>query len=250
MREEVTGKFYGLGVGPGDPDLLTLKAVRVLQDCQVVFVPRARTGQGSRAREIAGLHIGQGSEVVELVFPMTKDSEKLEESWRVSVDRVAAVLMSGRNAAFLTLGDPMLYSTYIYLLKGLRKALPTLEIETVPGITSITAAAALADFPIGEGDEKVVIVPASGDIGDLEELLDRFDTVVLMKVARNLQRIIDLLEEKELLGSAVLVSRAGFPEQRVVKELLKLRGSDDEAGYLSTILIKTGRKYSERREDA
>ncbi len=250
MNDKGLGKFYGLGVGPGDPELMTLKAVRVLEECSTVFIPRSAVGEGSRAGEIAGRYMKPGAEVQELVFPMTRDPETLEKSWRASVKEVAAVVRRGKSTAFLTLGDPMLYSTYIYLLRGLRVELPELEVETVPGVTSVTAAAALADFPVGEGDEKVVIVPSSGDIGELGELLDRFDTVVLMKVAKNLQRIIDLLEEKGLMDEAVLVSRAGFPQQRVVKELRTLRGSDEKAGYLSTILIKTGKSSIKRKKSA
>lgn len=241
MNQTGLGKLYGLGVGPGDPELMTIKAVRVLSECQTVFIPRSATAEESKAGEIARQYIRPDGEVVELVFPMTKDPAALEQGWKASVEQVAAALRGGKNAAFLTLGDPMLYSTYVYLLRGLRKSLPGLEVETVPGVTSLTAAAALADFPIGEGDEKVVIAPASGDMGELGDLLDRFETVVLMKVAKDLQRIIDLLEEKGLLESAVLVSRAGFPQQRVVRELRALRGSDEKVGYLSTILIKPGK---------
>lgn len=240
MSGKGLGRFYGLGVGPGDPELMTVKAVRILEECQTVFVPRSATGEGSRAREIAERYIDPSVEVVELVFPMTRDPQILEKGWLNSARRVAATLREGKDTAFLTLGDPMLYSTYIYLLRGLRKALPQLEVETVPGVTSVTAAASLADFPIGEGDEKVVIVPSSGDIEGLEDLLDRFDTLVLMKVARNLQRIITLLEEKGILDKAILVSRAGFPNQRVVRELGDLKGCDEEVGYLSIVLIKAG----------
>jgi precorrin-2/cobalt-factor-2 C20-methyltransferase len=241
MSEAGLGKFYGMGVGPGDPELVTLKAVRVLKECSVVFVPRSATGEGSRAREIASRYISPRSRVAELVFPMTRDPVELENGWRASVQEVAIELRSGRNAAFLTLGDPMLYSTYIYLLRGLKKELPELEVDTVPGVTSVSAAAALTGFPIGEGDEKVVIVPSSGDIGELGELLDRFDTLVLMKVARNLQGIIALLEDRGLLDRAVMVSRAGFPQQSIVEELQTLKGCHEDVGYLSTILIKAGK---------
>jgi precorrin-2/cobalt-factor-2 C20-methyltransferase len=232
------GVFYGVGVGPGDPDLITLKGVKVLASCKRVFVPTARIKSESLARRIARNHLSADAQVVELVFPMSKDPRILAESWGRSLLPVADVLRGGEDACFLTLGDPMLYSTYIYLVRALKKEIPGVEVRTVPGIPAFCAAAARTCFPVGEGTGGVGIVPVSDNLEGLKQALESFDTLVLMKVARQLPAILDLLEERGLMNGAVFVSRAGQNGERVVTDLRTLRGEETEAGYLSIILVK------------
>jgi precorrin-2/cobalt-factor-2 C20-methyltransferase len=232
------GIFYGVGVGPGDPDLITVKGVKVLASCHRIFVPTARIKSESLARRIAARHLPVDAQVQELVFPMSKDSRILEESWEKSVVPVAEVLRKGEDACFLTLGDPMLYSTYIYLVRALKKEVPKLEVRTVPGIPAFCAAAARACFPVGEGTEKIGIIPVSDDLEGLGQALDSFKTLILMKVARQLPEVLNLLEERELLDKAVFVSRAGQEDERVITDLSTLREAGPKAGYLSIILVR------------
>lgn len=232
------GIFYGVGVGPGDPELITVKGSRILASCRWVFVPTARIKAESLARQIARNYLSDTARVEELVFPMSKDPLVLGESWKKSVVPVAKVLRSGENACFLTLGDPMLYSTYIYLIRALKNEIPNLDIQTVPGIPAFCAAAARTCFPIGEGTEKIGIIPVSDNIEGLHRALESFDTLVLMKVAHQLPAVLDLLEEKKLLDKAVFVSRAGQEGERIVTDLQTLRGKGPKAGYLSIILVK------------
>ena len=154
--------------------------------------------------------------------------------------RVAAVLAAGEDACFLTLGDPLLYSTYIYLLRALRKQLPDLKAVTVPGITAFGAAAALAEFPVGEGREPVTICPAADDLTAVRQALAQGGTVVLMKIGKRLPEILDLLDAEGLLDKSVFVSRATMEDERIETDLRRLKAEGPEAGYLSIILVHAG----------
>lgn len=231
------GILYGVGVGPGDPELVTVKGAGILGRCRHVFVPRAGMSVESLALSIAERYIGAGSRIHELLFPMTSDRGELSRHWGESAAAIAAVLESGQDACFLTLGDPLLYSTYIYLLRQLRAMIPDVEVVTVPGITAISAAAALAHFPVGESRETVTVVPASGEPGDVRRALKRGGTVVLMKIGKRLPDILNMIEDAGLIDAGVFVSHAGMSNQRVETDLRKLRGREREAGYLSIILV-------------
>jgi precorrin-2/cobalt-factor-2 C20-methyltransferase len=184
--------------------------------------------------------VGPEAAITELVFPMTADRLELAGRWREAARSVAAVLETGEDACFLTLGDPLLYSTYIYLLRALRQLLPDLRSVTVPGITAYGAAAALTDFPVGEGRRPVTIVPAADDLADVRRALAGGGTVVLMKIGKRLAEVIDLLASQGLAESAVFVSHATMPGQRIETDLRRLREEGPEAGYLSIILVHAG----------
>ncbi len=231
------GTFYGIGIGPGDPDLITVKAATVLGQCRTVFVPKSKITEESTALGIAGKHLHPEAVVRELIFPMTMDREKLRRSWMDNARQVAEVLRAGENAVFLTLGDALLYSTYIYLVRSLRETLPAAVIATVPGITAFSAAAALTHFPIGTGKQPVTIVPTSDDLAELRLILQRRGTKVLMKIGRRLEGILALLQETGIIDRCILVSRAGMAEQRIETDLAALIGKDGDVGYLSIILV-------------
>lgn len=234
--------FYGIGVGPGDPELLTVKAASVLSACPHVFVPKARTGVESVALEIARKYVRNDAQVQELVFPMTPDQALLEQRWRESAEVIAPVLEAGKDACFLTLGDPMVYSTYIYLLRALAERLPGLKTITVPGITSFCAAAAATRFALGEGKELITIVPTSDDLTVLRRALETQGTVVLMKIGKRLREILEILDESGLIEHSVFVSRIGLERQHIETNLRKLCVEDPEAGYLSVIIIHASRR--------
>jgi precorrin-2/cobalt-factor-2 C20-methyltransferase len=232
------GTLYGLGVGPGDPEWIPVKAVRILAACRYVFVPKSRAAGESVALDIARTYLRPDAVVHELTFPMSSDAGVLAESWRRAAEEVCRRLEQGDDAAFLTLGDPLLYSTYIYLLRGLRELRPEINVVTVPGITAFSAAAALANFPVGQGKQLVTIVPASDDLEQFERVLDRGGTVVLMKIGDRLARVLDILQARGLFERAVFVARAGMPQQRVETDLTRLRDLDPQAGYLSILIVQ------------
>jgi precorrin-2/cobalt-factor-2 C20-methyltransferase len=239
------GTLYGIGVGPGDPELLTVKAANILARCPHVFVPKARVKTESVALEIARRFVSQTATVRELVFPMTRDTVELAQHWAEATRQVAAVLEQGEDVCFLTLGDALLYSTYIYLLRELKRILPAAQVVTVPGVTSFAAAAALTNFPIGEGKEAVTIVPTADDLTAVRRALAVGGTVVLMKIGERLAEILELLEQDGLLEESVFVARAGLEGQRIETDLRQLKAAKAEAGYLSVVLVHAGARSKE-----
>lgn len=235
------GTLYGIGVGPGDPELITVKGARLLASAKHVFVPKARIKEDSLALDIAGRYIGSAA-VHELVFPMITDKAELERKWDEAAHAVAEVLVQGEDACFVTLGDPMLYSTYIYLIRALRKALPTAGIHTVPGVTAFSAVAALTNQPVGEAKEPVTIIPAADDLDSIRQAVNGGGTLVLMKVGKRLNGILDILEEAGVIDNGVFAAYAGQAGERIETNLRRLRDNNPETGYLSTIIVHTGKK--------
>ncbi|MDR3565053.1 MAG: precorrin-2 C(20)-methyltransferase [Negativicutes bacterium] len=232
----MTGKFYGIGVGPGAPDLLTLRAINVLKTVEVVCLPRSSADNDSVAMKVAGQYISAAAELVEIDTPMTRDKTVLENEWRRGACKIAEYLKQGKNVAFITIGDAMLFSTYTYLLKQVRLVLPDVEVESVPGVTSFAAAAACLNIALAEGTEKLAIIPAVDDPADLRPILEQFPNAVLMKVAGKYEEVVDILDEMDLKDKAVFISKVGYPEQFITFDLDSIRNSKRD--YLSLILVK------------
>ncbi|MFQ5894946.1 MAG: precorrin-2 C(20)-methyltransferase [Nitrospinota bacterium] len=229
-------KLYGVGVGPGDPELLTLKAARILREVPVIAYPACAPGASSYAYQIVERLLDPARQrPLGLVFPMTKDREELEVHWRASVEAVLAELRAGRDVAFITEGDPFFYSTFIHLWEIFRAHCPEVSVEVVPGVSSLTASSVAAELPLASQDERVAVLPATYEEKGLREALQRFDTVVLMKVSSSYDRVLDLLEETGLKDRAVFVKKVGAPDEEVVRDLESLRGK--KLSYLSTLLV-------------
>jgi precorrin-2/cobalt-factor-2 C20-methyltransferase len=218
--------------------LVTVKGAKILSECRHVFVPKSREDAESVAMNIAAKHVNPQAKIHQILFPMTTDRSELQARWAESARAVAEVLETGADACFLTLGDAFLYSTYIYMLQALRDRIPNLNVVTIPGITAFSAAAALAEFSIGKAKEPVTIVPTADDLDAVRNALSAGGTVILMKIGKRLDRILDILEEKGMLEQGVFVSHAGMENQRVETDLRKLRGEGPEKGYLSILLVR------------
>ncbi len=229
------GNFYGIGVGPGDSELLTVKAVRIIKEVDCIFAPRADSKVSSLALDIVA-DVCNGKRVVEQVYPMVKDKSKLEAAWLASANEIKSEIDTGNSVAYLTIGDPLTFSTYCYLLQQLSKIIPSQNIHTIPGITSYNAAASLANFSLIEQSEKLAIIPVSGEVNELRPILDSFDTVILMKVAKKLDEVIELLEEKGLADNSLFASYIGFNNEIITRDILSLKGSGK--GYLSVIIVR------------
>jgi precorrin-2/cobalt-factor-2 C20-methyltransferase len=241
------GTFYGVGVGPGDPELLTLKAQRVLKGAGCIAVPKSRADGDSLAMSIVEKGVGiEGKEVLELVLPMTRDGEALEGARREAAGEVTARLAKGSDVAYITLGDPLFYSTFSYLVPLVSENLPDARVEVVPGVTSISAAASSAGLIVARGDEKVVIVPSIRDIREIRGLIKGFHTVVLMKVSSAIDEIVDLLAQLGLTERAVFVSKAGWPDEEVVRDVRTLKGR--KVDYFSMMIVKGGHRFVKERE--
>lgn len=231
-----TGVFYGVGVGPGDPELLTLKAQRVLQSVTTVYYPACAPGAKSYASKIIQRYVRPDQSFTGLLFPMEKDMERLRPIWEESVATMAKDLLAGRDVAFITEGDPFFYSTFVYMDCIIRQQYPQVTIEVIPAVASPMAAAARTGVPLAMADERLAVLPATYDDGFLLRALEDFDTVVLLKVNSVMPRVITLLEKTGLLDHAVFVERCGSPDERVVTDLRQLDG--ERLNYLSLVIVK------------
>lgn len=205
------GKLIGLGVGPGDPELLTVKAVRALEEAQAIaFI--AAAGRTSRAREIAGPYVRPGTRELIAVMPMTQDSEATGRAYTQLVTGIVSELGQGHDVVFLCEGDPLLYGSFAHLMPRLGNRF---ECEVIPGITSISAAAAAAQAPLGIQDEPIALLPATLPARRLHDLLLRCDRAVVLKVGRHLDKVREALEHARMSEGAILVENATLPSQRV-----------------------------------
>lgn len=245
------GKLYVIGVGPGDPELLTLKAARIIRSVPVLFVPKGREEGTSLALSIIqGAVSTEGKQIVELHFPMVKTAPHsgplprvereaataaLEAKWSDAVDAVLKYLDEGKDAAFITIGDPSIYSTFFYLYDRLLEKRPGLEVEFIPGISSINASAARAGLSLGLGNERIAVLPANY-LDSLQDMLERFDTVVLMKVSKVFPEIKDMLRRTGLTAHAVYVCRAGMDDEKVIRDIHQVREVD--LNYFSLIIVR------------
>ncbi|MBO8171525.1 MAG: precorrin-2 C(20)-methyltransferase [Bacillaceae bacterium] len=231
------GTLYGVGVGPGDPELITVKAFRVLKESPVIAYPKKRKGSKSYAHAIAeGYLHEQEKERLGLVFPMTKDRDILEREWHRVVETVWEPLSRGKDVAFVTEGDPLLYSTFIHLMRLMNQCHPEVEIQVVPGISSINGVAARLGLPLADGDETLAIVPATDDHEQMKKVLQDHACVIFLKVAKVIDPMLRVLEELDLLDRASVVTKATSSEERIWKEVSELKRA--ELPYLTLMVVR------------
>ncbi len=235
MAEKI-GTLYGIGVGPGDPELLTIKATRILGEVDLIFTAASPGNDYSIAQNIAAPYLKPDLEVRRLNFPMVGDDATLKTAWKANAEEVAAVLRTGKSAAFLTLGDPLTYSTYGYILPYLAEILPQGSVVTIPGITSYQMAASRQNRILVTGLESLTIMSGVEDPKVLSDLLDKSDNVAILKTYRTFGKIKEMLKGKNLLGNAVLYSKVGLPDEEICTDLENYPHA--EPPYLSLMIIK------------
>ncbi|MBI3360154.1 MAG: precorrin-2 C(20)-methyltransferase [Chloroflexi bacterium] len=231
--------LFVIGLGPGDPELLTLKGLKRLQAASVVFVPRSCDGQDSLARQIAVPHLDLTRQrVVELPLVMVRDADQCIEAWEAAAEVMAREMPANGAAAYLLLGDPSLYGTFTYLAGRLLARRPDVTVEIVPGVHSYSVAAALAGWPLACGEERVAILPAAyeDDPGLIRQLLTEFDTLILLKANKALPRLTRMLRAMGLADRVLIAERLGFPDQRVFHGLAAVEGAS--LNYLSLAIIR------------
>lgn len=238
----MAGKLFVIGIGPGDPELMTLKAVRVLKEVPCILVPKGREAGSSLALSIVRRILPlEGKEIVEAHFPMVKTAsnaelnQELDAKWDETVEAVLNRVDRGMDVAFITIGDPGIYSTYFYLHDKLLERKPSLTIEIVPGISSINAAAARAGLFLGLGNDKIAVLPANY-LDSLQETLEKFDTVVLMKVSKVFDTVRDTLTRMGLADAATYVARAGMEDERILKDICQVR--EEDLNYFSLVIVR------------
>ena len=231
-----TGTFYGVGVGPGDPELLTLKAQRVLKDVSIVFVPQSETSRDSFAYSIASQFIdAEKQRITPIMFP-TDDADGAAQVWKDASRRIAEDLLKGDDVAFITEGDPMLYSEFSQVLESVKAEVIDLVVEVIPGVSSVMAAAASSGMPLVTHGQRLTILPKVYGIDDLREAITNSDTTVLMEVNRDLMIALANLEKLGLTGKATYVRQASTARENVVEDISKI--SDEDLDYFSLLIIR------------
>lgn len=230
---ENTGTLYGVGVGPGDPELITVKAVRVIKEADIIFTAASSKNTYSLAVEIASPYIAKSAKIRTLSFPMTKDEKETETAWMDNARQIADVLKEGKKAVFLTLGDPTTYSTFGYILKKMGCVMPEAHIETIPGITSFHAAAARLNRILVEGEQSLLVTSGAYG-GDRIRHLGEVENVAIVKAYKHVQDINDALKETGLYSKSVAVSKCGRENERIIDDIETLENQPPD--YWTLIL--------------
>lgn len=231
---ELVGTFYGIGVGPGDPELLTVKAINALKKIDVLIAPKTEKKSDSVALSIAQPYLKPSVEIIYQTFPMVKDFAEEKEVFEANKEEILRELRGGKNVGFATLGDPMFYSTYIYIFKLLEPC--GVKIVTIPGVPAFLAIAAHIGRPLAYGNDILTIIPATAELDAIKNFLDKADATVLMKVYKNFPEIVDALKSNGMIDEAVLVSRCGLDDEKIIADIAVHK--DEHLNYLSTILTR------------
>ncbi len=237
-RKDTTfGTLFGVGIGPGDPELITLKAIRILKEVDQIFAAASSSNEYSIAKEIVSRHIPENTSVERLSFPMTRDRATLTKAWRANGEQVVKLLSQGRDVAFITLGDPLTYSTFCHLMRHVKELAPEVKIVTIPGITSYHAAAARLNTPIALGERGFYVVSGINGGGGIKGALERSDTVFVLKTYRKFASIQRTLDELGLSKRAILVKRLGLDGEEIIEDITGIP-EDEKMPYLSLVVIQ------------
>lgn len=229
-------QFYGVGVGVGDSGLLTLKAVETLKNVDYICTPVSTNSDSSRALEIISDLITDQEKFMRLEFKMSKQKEELERSRCQAARKINDLLNSGQSVAFVTIGDPLLYSTYSYMLEKIKKWNPQVEVETVPGINSITASAAKYNLALAEGKENTAIISDVKSEEYLEKVFALFETVIILKLSRNYRTVYPVLDKLNLKENVVIASKCGFNDEFYTEDIDYFK--DEKIAYLTLMIVK------------
>ncbi|MDR3629819.1 MAG: precorrin-2 C(20)-methyltransferase [Desulfocapsaceae bacterium] len=234
--------LYIIGTGPGDPEQLTLKAMKALNTCSVLVTPKGSVNGNSTALAIVSQAVDTSAkEILELYFPMKKihigaePEAEVRDAWQHAARTVLARMEQGKDVAFPTLGDPAVYSTGYYLYENIMAINPAATVKFISGITAMSSCSAATAIPVCLGDEMLAVIPATFKDNRLRKILEMFDTIVLMKVHKVIPHLCQLLGELGLLDKSVLVERAGMDDERVFTDLTAITAPPH---YFSTIIIR------------
>ncbi len=231
----MSGKLFAVGLGPGDPELLTIKGQRLLREADVVFLP-VRDGSESVAKRIVEPWV-DAAKLRLLQFKMARDPRENRDRWRAHAATVSEALAKGQTAVFATEGDPLLFSTFVHVLGELVSLADPPEVEVVPGVSSVTAGAAALRLPLADDRQRVAIVPATGEV---MHAVATFDTVVILKVSAAGDAVLKALDVTGRASDAIYIERAGWPEQRVIEDVEKLRRQ--KLDYFGQIIVRRPRR--------
>lgn len=236
-------ELIAVGCGPGDPDLLTVKAVKAIHNADIIMCPTSKEGKPSIALSVISpiLDKTKNQEIVNLVFPMTKDQDILEATWKKNSKILAEGVISGKNVVYITVGDPYLYSTWIYLHKEISKNHPEIKITVIPGIVSMFTFASKVGISLAEGAEKVSVIPSCYDLSQVKEIAKNSDTMVFLKDGRYFDKVIELLKESGFSDDSIFaIGQDLDTENEIVKKLTLGEVNDNTltSKYFSILVVK------------
>jgi len=232
----------GIGVGPGDADLLTIKAAKAIRDADIVMCPASAADRPSIALSIVSDLVDESrQQVTKLVFPMTKDRDVLEETWRNNAEIMAETVATGKDVVYLTVGDPYLYSTWIYMHRHLSSEHPDMKIDVIPGIVSMFSFASKVGVSIAEGAEKVAVIPSCYDMAGVREIAKNAESMIFLKDGRYFDQVIQVLRESGFGDDSVFaIGQSLGTDQEVIQKMTL--GQVDEADlgsrYFSILVVK------------
>lgn len=230
-------KFYGIGTGPGDSSLVTVKAVDTLKNLDILYTPESKKGGDSLALSIVKNYLPENLEIKSRHFPMSNDGTEKIQAWNSVSNEIVEDVRSGKEVGFVTLGDPMIYSTYVYVMERLME---DIEVETIPGISSFSNIASNQNFPLVMDTDPLVVIPCTMEEEKIDEALEKYDCFVLMKVYKRINMILDKLEKHDLIDHAILVSNSSQEREEVFTNL-RDDDIDGKISYFSTILVNKNR---------
>lgn len=238
-RKGRLGILYGIGVGPGDPEMITLQAIGRLRRLDVIFASKKEGVEESIAYTVAQRYLSASARVTFLEFRATYDREEFDAIWAENAKKILNVLRAGSDCGYITIGDPSLYSTFSHLIRNLLKQEPSAKVEIIPGVSSVTAAANFLNVPLTIDGETLTLIPSAQiEMERLHALIRLSDNLVFMKIPSDAQGLVKSLEEEGLLHRAIWVQKCCLPDQRVVKELGKAELEEDPERYLSLMIVK------------
>ena len=231
-------KFYGIGTGPGDSTLVTIKAVNTMKMLDILYTPEPKKGGDSLALSIVKEYVPDTVEIKLRHFPMNNDSVEKMASWDAIAAEIKDDVKAGKEVGFITLGDPMIYSTYVYIMERL---MDEIEVETIPGISSFSNIASNQNFPLVMDTDPLMVIPCTMEEEKIDAALQTYDCFVLMKVYKNFKEIVQKLEKYDLIDSAILVSNSSQEREVVYKDLRDVH-LQEKISYFSTILVNRNNK--------
>ena len=231
-------KFYGIGTGPGDSSLVTVKAINTLKNIDILYTPEAKKGGDSLALSIVKEYVPDKVEIKSRHFPMSNHRPDKIEAWEDISKEIVSDVKSGKDVGFITLGDPMIYSTYVYVME---RIMEDIEVETIPGISSFSNIASNQNFPLVMDTDPLVLIPCTMEEDKIDEALEKYDCIVLMKIYKKINLILDKLKKHNLIDYAILVSNSS-QEREVVFTNLREEEIDEKISYFSTILVNKNNK--------
>ena len=236
-------ELVGIGVGPGDPDLLTVKAVKAIQNADTIMCPASAEDRPSIALSVVDSLIdkSKNQEIVKLIFPMTKDKDILETHWKENSKIMAEKVLSGKNVVYLTVGDPYLYSTWIYMHREISQNHPDMKITVIPGIVSMFTFASKVGISIAEGAEKVAIIPSCYDLSSVKEIAKNSEVLVFLKDGRYFDQVIELVRESGFPDDSIFAIGQDLGTDKEIIRKLRLGDVNDDTlttKYFSILVIK------------